>query len=96
VAQGCAVTVVLAAPGYPQAPELGGVLTGPLDAPGVLHAGTRLADDGSVVSSGGRVLSVTAVGSDVDDARGSAYDLLRRISLPGGHFRTDIGSKGAS
>jgi phosphoribosylamine--glycine ligase len=87
-----AVTVVLAAPGYPAAPQLGGVLTGPLDAPGVLHAGTRLAADGTVVASGGRVLSVTAVGSDLADARGSAYDLLGRISLPGGHFRTDIGS----
>jgi phosphoribosylamine--glycine ligase len=86
-----AVTVVLAAPGYPQAPQLGGVLRGPLDAPGVLHAGTRRQPDGSVVASGGRVLSVTALGTSVADARGSAYDLLARIHLPGGHYRRDIG-----
>jgi phosphoribosylamine--glycine ligase len=93
---GSAVTVVLAAPGYPAAPQLGGVLTGPLDAPGVLHAGTRRTAVGEVVASGGRVLSVTAVGTDVADARGSAYDLLARIHLPGGHYRTDIGVQGVS
>ncbi len=93
---GSAVTVVLAAPGYPAAPQLGGVLTGPLDAPGVLHAGTRRTGAGEVVSSGGRVLSVTATGTDVADARGSAYDLLARISLPGGHHRTDIGLRGVN
>ncbi len=90
--KGSAVTVVLAAPGYPAAPQLGGVLTGPLDAAGVLHAGTRRMSDGRVVASGGRVLSVTAVGVDVADARGSAYDLLAQIHLPGGHHRNDIGS----
>lgn len=89
-----AVTVVLAAPGYPAAPVTGGVLTGPLDAPGVLHAGTRREADGSVVSSGGRVLSVTGIGPDLADARGSAYDLLSRIHLDGGHYRRDIGSSG--
>jgi phosphoribosylamine--glycine ligase len=94
--QASAVTVVLAAPGYPRKPALGGVLTGPLDAPGVLHAGTRRVSSGDVVASGGRVLSVTAVGTDVADARGSAYDLLARISLPGGHHRTDIGLRGAT
>ncbi|HEV7208909.1 MAG TPA: phosphoribosylamine--glycine ligase [Mycobacteriales bacterium] len=89
-----AVTVVLAAPGYPTAPALGGEVTGPLNAPGVLHAGTRREADGTVVASGGRVLSVTAVGSDLRDARGSAYDLLAQIHLPGGQFRTDIGYQG--
>ncbi|HEX7354713.1 MAG TPA: phosphoribosylamine--glycine ligase [Mycobacteriales bacterium] len=88
---GSAVTVVLAAPGYPLRPQLGGVLRGPLTAPGVLHAGTRREPDGRVVSSGGRVLSVTAVGADLADARDSAYALLARIDLPGGHHRTDIG-----
>lgn len=84
-----AVTVVLAAPGYPADPVLGGVLTGPLDAPGVHHAGTRRVGD-VVVSSGGRVLSVTGVGTDLADARGSAYETLSRITLPGGIHRTDI------
>lgn len=85
-----AVTVVLAAPGYPAAPRLGGSVTGPIDQPGVLHAGTCRSPDG-VVASGGRVLSVTGVGTDLADARGSAYDLLAHIHLPGGHYRTDIG-----
>lgn len=89
--KGSAVTVVLAAPGYPASPQLGGVLTGLIDGPGVLHAGTCRTASGAVVASGGRVLSVTAVGTDVADARGSAYDLLARIHLPGGHHRTDIG-----
>ncbi len=91
-----AVTVVLAAPGYPGAPALGGELTGPLHAPGVLHAGTRRAADDTIVASGGRVLSVTGVGATVHDARGSAYDLLARIHLPGGQFRTDIGYQGVT
>ncbi|HEY5335513.1 MAG TPA: phosphoribosylamine--glycine ligase [Mycobacteriales bacterium] len=92
--EGSSVTVVLAAPGYPAKPELGGQLTGPLAAGGVLHAGTRREPDGRVVSSGGRVLSVTAVGADLASARGSAYELLARINLPGGHYRTDIGHYG--
>ncbi|WP_166346461.1 phosphoribosylamine--glycine ligase [Phytoactinopolyspora limicola] len=90
-----AVSVVLAAPGYPEAPRTGDPLTG-LDAaaelPGVdvLHAGTRLDSGGSIVSSGGRVLSVTALGADLDAARDAAYAGLTRISLDGGHHRTDI------
>ena len=87
---GAAVTVVLAAPGYPAAPVLGGLLSGPIDDPRVMHAGTRRTTEG-VVSSGGRVLSVNGVGATIADARGSAYDLMAKISLPGGHFRTDIG-----
>jgi phosphoribosylamine--glycine ligase len=90
-----AVTVVLAAPGYPDAPRLGGELRGPLTAPGVLHAGTRR-DGDRVVASGGRVLSVTGVGDSLADARGSAYELLARITLEGGHHRTDIGAAAAA
>jgi MFS family permease len=59
----------------------------------VLHAGTRLDGDGRVVSSGGRVLSVTAVGRDLGSARGSAYEALGRIHLAGAHYRTDIGKE---
>ena len=92
--QGSAVTVVLAAPGYPTTPQLGATLTGPLGADGVLHAGTRREPDGRVVSCGGRVLSVTAVGDDLAGARDSAYELLGRLHLPGGHYRTDIGHYG--
>ena len=86
---GYAVTVVLAALGYPGHPRGGDVLTG-ADLPGVLHAGTRRRDDGAVVSAGGRVVDVVAVGDTLAAARDSAYTLLGKIHLDGGHFRTDI------
>ena len=86
---GYAVTVVLAALGYPGHPRGGDVLTG-ADLPGVLHAGTRRRDDGAVVSAGGRVVDVVAVGDTLAAARDSAYTLLGKIDLDGGHFRTDI------
>ena len=88
---GYAVTVVLAALGYPAAPRGGDVITG-ADLPGVLHAGTRRRDDGAVVSAGGRVLSVLGVADDLAAARDAAYALLDRIHLDGAHFRTDIAS----
>jgi phosphoribosylamine--glycine ligase len=84
-----AVTVVLAAEGYPAHPRVGDPLGG-TDLDGVLHAGTRRTEDGAVVSSGGRVVSVTATGPDLASARERAYALVRRVSLPGGHYRTDI------
>jgi phosphoribosylamine---glycine ligase len=61
----------------------------------VLHAGTARRDDGSVVSSGGRVLSVVGTGADLPAARAQVYDILRSIRLPGSHFRSDIGLKAA-
>ena len=85
---GAAITVVLAAAGYPQAPRTGDVITG-ADMPGVLHAGTAVRD-GEIVSSGGRVLSVVATGATLDAARESAYATLRGITLEGSHYRTDI------
>lgn len=85
---GAAVTVVLAAAGYPQSPRTGDAIRG-VDAPGVLHAGTAMRD-GELVSSGGRVLNVVATGPDLARARDAAYAVLRTIELPGGHFRTDI------
>jgi phosphoribosylamine--glycine ligase len=92
---GAAITVVVAARGYPEAPATGDPVDGLEEAaavPGVtvLHAGTRITD-GRVVSAGGRVLSVTAVGPDVATARGSAYEAVGRIRLAGSHHRTDIG-----
>jgi len=57
----------------------------------VLHAGTSRRDDGAVVSSGGRVLSVVGTGADLPAARDAAYRVLSTIRLPGSHFRTDIG-----
>jgi phosphoribosylamine---glycine ligase len=90
-----AVTVVLAAAGYPGTPRSGDVITG-LEAaraePGawVLHAGTRRAEDDRLLSAGGRVLSVVGTGTDLEQARSTAYAALSRIELAGGHYRTDI------
>ncbi|QNI08697.1 phosphoribosylamine--glycine ligase [Mycobacterium kubicae] len=91
---GAAVTVVLAAENYPGRPRVGDVVTG-ADAEGVLHAGTTRRDDGAVVSSGGRVLSVVGTGADLAEARAQAYGILSSIKLPGSHFRSDIGLRAA-
>ncbi|WP_445168472.1 phosphoribosylamine--glycine ligase [Mycolicibacterium sp. Dal123E01] len=87
---GFAVTVVVAAENYPGRPRVGDVIIG-AEADGVLHAGTTRRDDGAVVSSGGRVLSVVGTGADLVAAREAAYQTLSSIRLPGSHFRTDIG-----
>src|SRR4051812_7079853 len=87
---GAAVTVVLAAENYPGRPRVGDVIAGS-EADGVLHAGTTRRDDGAVVSSGGRVLSVVGTGADLAAARDDAYALMKSIRLPGSHFRSDIG-----
>ncbi|MBJ8340372.1 phosphoribosylamine--glycine ligase [Antrihabitans sp. YC3-6] len=87
---GAAVTVVLAAENYPGRPRSGDVITG-ADGDEVLHAGTAKRDDGALISSGGRVLSVVGVGTDLAGARADAYETLAAIKLAGGHFRTDIG-----
>ncbi|GLZ46027.1 phosphoribosylamine--glycine ligase [Actinomycetospora sp. NBRC 106375] len=92
---GAAVTVVVAAEGYPGAVRTGDVIQG-ADGPGVLHAGTRRRDDGAVVSSGGRVLSVVGTGTDLDAARADAYQRLAAVHLPGGHHRTDIARDAAA
>jgi len=100
---GSAVTVVLAAPGYPQAPRTGGVLTGvPVgadaesgwDAAWVVHAGTTVAE-GALLATGGRVLCATARAADLAGARERAYELLEGITLEGGHYRRDIGQAAA-
>lgn len=87
----CAVTVVMAAAGYPEAPRLGASITGLDDVSSatVFHAGTAVTD-GQVVVAGGRVLSVTAVGRTLDDARDNAYRAAEGIAFEGAHFRTDI------
>jgi phosphoribosylamine--glycine ligase len=86
---GYAVTVVVAAENYPGRPRVGDVITGS-EADGVLHAGTARRDDGTVVSSGGRVLSVVGTGADLVAAREVAYRIVSSIRLPGSHFRSDI------
>ncbi|MFN2518474.1 MAG: phosphoribosylamine--glycine ligase [Jatrophihabitantaceae bacterium] len=91
---GFAVTVVVAAANYPGTPRVGDVITGS-EQVGIIHAGTRRRDDGAIVSSGGRVLSATAVGPTLDSARIAAYALLDRVDLPGGQIRTDIALRAA-
>jgi phosphoribosylamine---glycine ligase len=89
---GFAVTVVIAANGYPENPRAGDLIAG-LDAvpdPSyVLHAGTKAVDAG-VVSAGGRVLSVTATGPTLTAARNAAYAGVKAITIDGAHHRTDI------
>ncbi|WP_369139355.1 phosphoribosylamine--glycine ligase [Modestobacter versicolor] len=86
---GAAVTVVVAASGYPERPRTGDPVTG-ADADGVLHAGTVVGPDGLVHSAGGRVLAVTAVGPDLAAARQAAYERVAAVRLAGAHWRTDI------
>ncbi|MFE2282830.1 phosphoribosylamine--glycine ligase [Streptomyces sp. NPDC059443] len=96
-----AVTVVIASHNYPETPRTGDPIEGlaevaEQDAPDayVLHAGTRREGD-AVVSAGGRVLSVTATGADLAQARTRAYKAVERIKLDGSQYRTDIAAKAA-
>lgn len=87
------VCVVLASGGYPDSYRTGLPITGIEDVDPevrVFHAGTRRLEDGSLVTSGGRVLNVVATGSDLEDARRRAYENLERIRFEGMHFRRDI------
>jgi phosphoribosylamine--glycine ligase len=91
---GAAVAVVMASAGYPESSSKGDVIVGTetlakeadVD---VIHAGTAL-QDGALVTAGGRVLAVTAVGKDVADARARAYEGISSISFTGAQWRTDI------
>ncbi|MCI3274546.1 phosphoribosylamine--glycine ligase [Streptomyces cylindrosporus] len=96
-----AVTVVVASHNYPGTPRTGDPITGldevaAEDAPHayVLHAGTKK-DGDAIVSAGGRVLSVTATGKDLTQARDRAYKAVARIRLDGSQHRTDIAAKAA-
>ena len=89
---GGAVTVVMASKGYPDSSSKGDVITGVDDVPDavhVIHAGTAIAD-GHLVTAGGRVLAVTAVGDDVAHARANAYRGVEAVDFPGAQWRTDI------
>ncbi|TQS41027.1 phosphoribosylamine--glycine ligase [Cryptosporangium phraense] len=92
---GAAVTVVMASAGYPAGSHSGDVITG-ADQPGVFHAATARNEAGELVTSGGRVLSVTAVGSDLPAARAEAYEKLERIHFEGAQYRNDIAAKAES
>jgi phosphoribosylamine--glycine ligase len=88
--------VVLASGGYPGRFEIGKEITGLHEAESVrgvkvLHAGTKRDGDKSV-TSGGRVLGVTAAGASLDDALGRAYEATQKIHFAGVHYRKDIGA----
>ncbi len=88
-----ALTVVMAAKGYPGMPEKGGeIRLGHAEASGgkVFHAGTKRQGD-KLVASGGRVLNVTAMGRDTKAARDAAYAAVSAVEFPSGFYRTDIG-----
>ena len=91
----CALGVVLAAQGYPEEPRKGDRIEG-LPRPAadcrVFHAGTR-SDGGAVVTSGGRVLCVTALGDNLRAARTRAYDAVGQIRFDGMQYRRDIGHR---
>ena len=91
-----ALTVVMAAKGYPGAYEKGTPIRGLEDAVQsddvmVFHAGTKLADDGQVLANGGRVLGVTAMAPSIAEAQRLAYQAVDRINWPDGFCRRDIG-----
>lgn len=95
----CAVCVVLASEGYPGTVVSGRPLHGLAEAEalpgvGIVHAATsRDADSGNLVASGGRVLSVVALGDSFASARTRAYDAMEKITLEGGQFRKDIAAR---
>jgi phosphoribosylamine--glycine ligase len=90
-----AICVVLAAPGYPDAPQKGSVIYGTGadfgEGVAVFHAGTALRPDGALVAVGGRVLNVCALGATLAQARARAYAAVDAIDWPEGFHRTDIG-----
>ncbi len=93
-----AIGVVMAAHGYPMNPRKGDAITGlPQDSDDVVvfHAGTQM-KDGQVVTSGGRVLCVTALGGTLKLAQQQAYDTLKGIHFDGAQYRTDIGYRAMS
>ena len=91
---GSAACVILASGGYPGSCEKGKEITIPQDLPvTVYHAGDKLAEDGKLVPSGGRVLGVTAVGGTLHDALKEAYAAAERIGFEGKYMRHDIGQR---
>jgi phosphoribosylamine--glycine ligase len=89
-----ALTIVMAAKGYPASPEKGGAISGLDDvdsnAVTIFHAGTKMAD-GQLVANGGRVLNVTAMGGNIRAAHDAAYAAAESIDFASGFYRSDIG-----
>jgi phosphoribosylamine--glycine ligase len=95
-----ALTVVMAAKGYPGSYRKGSPIRGLEDAVQgddvmVFHAGTKSADDGAILANGGRVLGVTAMGPTIAEAQARAYQTVDRIDWPEGFCRRDIGWRAA-
>lgn len=86
---GAAITVVLAAAGYPTNPATGEEIRG-AEGPDILHAGTEEVD-GKIISTGGRVLNVIGTGKDLNEARENAYARIAEVEMEGGFYRSDIG-----
>jgi len=90
-----ALTVVMAAEGYPASPKKGTVISGveaaESDEVQVFHAGTARNEQGDLIANGGRVLSVTATGATVSEAAQRAYEAVDAIDWSGGFCRRDIG-----
>ena len=93
-----AVAVVMAARGYPDAPEHGSTIHGLAEAGGpgvqIFHAGTQSGPDGAIQAAGGRVLTVCATGATLPQAHDAAYAAIDVIKWPEGFCRRDIGSAG--
>ncbi|HBA93673.1 MAG TPA: phosphoribosylamine--glycine ligase [Ruminococcaceae bacterium] len=88
--------VIMASGGYPKSYpkgiEINGLTDGQIDGVTVYHAGTKLVD-GKLVTSGGRVLGVTAMGDTLEKALEKSYDAVKKITFDGAHYRKDIGKK---
>ena len=94
--QQTALTVVMAAKGYPGTPEKGGAIDlGDAEANGakVFHAGTKRGEDGTLIANGGRVLNITATGANVTHAKAAAYEAVEGVDFATGFYRSDIGWK---
>lgn len=92
-AEETALTVVMAANGYPGTPEKGGTIDlGASEAHGamVFHAGTKT-EGSALLANGGRVLNVTATGANVTEAKAAAYQAVAAVDFPSGFYRSDIG-----
>lgn len=93
---GACTCVIMASGGYPKSYpkgiEITGLCDGQLDGVTVYHAGTAI-KDGKLVTAGGRVLGVTALGSDLEDALSKSYAAVEKISFDGAHYRRDIGKR---
>lgn len=94
---GSAMVVVMASKGYPGSYKKGTVIQNIDEAEQmaptvkVFHAGTDLDTDGNYIATGGRVLGITAKGTDLEEARDRAYQAVEQINWPGGFYRHDIG-----